>query len=98
MLAKIPTLIVGGPLPIEHLGMSLEEWRCESATAEFGVGPDWATLYSIRSEIPGKGHATALLIGAREHYRLTGKLFGSSVALNERMRAILRRLAITEYK
>ena len=89
---------VGGPVKLDVLGILLEQWSCLSASAEFCVGPDWATLYSIQSGQPGKGHASRLLIEAKRHYELTGKQFGSSIALNERMRAILRRLDIKEYR
>jgi hypothetical protein len=82
---------------IKVLGMELEQCRYRSCTAEFGVGEDWATLALIESTEPGKGHATALLKAAKEHYEAQGKRFGGSVALNERMRAIYRRLGIREY-
>lgn len=82
---------------IEVLGLPLEQWTHESCTAEFGVGDDWATLYSICSEVESKGHATALLIAAKRHYEALGKRFASDVALNDRMRRILRRLNIEEY-
>jgi hypothetical protein len=73
-------------------------WSWSSAgTAEFGIGDDWATLASIESTEPGKGHATALLTAAKRHYEAQGKRFGGSVALNERMRAIYRHLGIREY-
>jgi len=82
---------------VTHMGMPLDEWVHESCTAHFGVGPDWATLYDIRSTTPGKLHATWLLIWARVHYEILGKKFASSVALNDRMRRILKRLEILEY-
>ena len=81
---------------IELLGMEMEQCRYRSCTAEFCVGKDWATLASIESKEPGKGHATRLLRAAKEHYENQGKRFGGSVALNERMRAIYRRLGIAE--
>lgn len=78
--------------------MELERWTHESCTADFGVGNDFATLYTIESKKEGKGHATQLLIEARHHYEATqGKKFGGSVALNERMRSIYKRLGIEEY-
>lgn len=91
---------IGGPLHEDVVGMPLEGWRTMGGdcVAHFGVGDDWATLYDITSQTEGKGQATALLIEARKHYELLGKRFGSSVALNSRMRAILRRLQIREYK
>ena len=82
---------------ISVLGMELEQCTYLSCTAEFGVGEDWATLSFIRSAEPGKGHATALLKAAKAHYENRGKRFGGTVALNERMRGIYRRLGIKEY-
>lgn len=82
---------------VEVLGMELERWTHESCTAHFGVGDDWATLSDIRSGDPGKGHATVLLMGAKAYYEARGKRFGGSIALNDRMRGIYRRLEITEY-
>lgn len=49
---------------VNEMGMDLERWTNESCTAEFGVGEDWATLFSIGSRIEGKGHATQLLTEA----------------------------------
>jgi len=83
--------------PVTILGMDLERWTYQSCIAEFGSGEDWATLYSIESKEPGKGHATALLTAAKQHYEAQGKRFGGSVALNKRMRAIYQRLRINEY-
>jgi hypothetical protein len=83
---------------VSVLGMKLEYWTYESCAAEFGLGSDWATLYSIRSKQPGQGHATALLTAAKQYYEAQGKRFAGTVALNERMRAIYRRLDIKEHK
>ena len=58
------------------LGMPLEVWKYRSCTAEFASVDDWATLYGIRSLEPSKGHATTLLIAAKNHYELQG--FNSS--------------------
>jgi hypothetical protein len=82
---------------ITKLGMRLHEWQHESCTAEFGVGKNWATLYYIESKSEGRGHATQLLTVAKEYYEGKGKTFGGSVALNERMRSIYKKLGITEY-
>ncbi len=82
---------------VDVMGMELERWTHESSVADFGVGEDWATLYSIFSADPGKGHATALLREAKAFYEAAGKLFGGTVALNPRMRRIYERLRITEY-
>lgn len=91
---------VGGPVKEYHLGMELEIWRTAGGDciAEFGTGENWATLYGIRSGTQGKGQATAVLERAKQHYLSQNKRFGSSVALNERMRGILQRLGITEYR
>jgi hypothetical protein len=85
------------------MGMELEVWTHESCTASFGVGEfgsdePWATLYDIRSLVEGKGHATQLLKAAKRYYEAKGMAFGGSVALNERMRSIYKRLGITEYQ
>lgn len=82
---------------VTDLGMELEQWTHESCVALFGVGDDWATLYTIGSAEPGKGHATALLTAAKAHYEGLGLTFGGTVALNPRMRAIYERLGIKEY-
>lgn len=78
-------------------GMELEVWEHDSCTAEFGVGLDWATLYSIRSQVEGQGHATALLLAAKAAYEAEGKRVGGSVALTDRMRRLYQRLGIHEY-
>lgn len=82
---------------VNILGMPLEEWTHNSCIAHFGVGDDWATLYDIESKEQGKGHATELLIEAKKYYEEKGLEFGGSVALNERMRDIYKRLGIEEY-
>lgn len=87
-----PTMTV-----IEFMGMPLEKWNFESCEATVASGDEWATLYSVRSDDPSKGHATALLIAAKKHYENLGKRFGGSVALNPRMQAIYQRIGITEY-
>lgn len=84
------------------LGMELDQWKHKSCVAEFGVGEDrkgkWATLYSIRSDERGKGHATELLRQAKGYYEKQGLKFGGTVALNDTMRGIYERLNIEEYK
>ena len=79
------------------MGMELDEWQFESCIAHFGVGEDWATLYDIRSKKEGRGHATNLLMLAKQHYESQGKKFGGDVALNDRMRNIYQKLNIEEY-
>lgn len=78
--------------------MTLEQWTHKSCQAEFGLGDDWATLYSIESQEKGKGHATELLAEAKRYYEAQGKKFGGSVALNDTMADIYKRLKITEYE
>lgn len=82
---------------INSMGMSLDEWKNKSCTAMIGTGNDWATIYMISSDDPGKGHATELLIEMKKYYEAQGKVFGSSVALNGRMRYLLQNLNIVEY-
>jgi hypothetical protein len=82
---------------VNKLGMELEQWTNKSCVAEVGVGDTWATVYYIESKEEGKGHATELLKEAKKHYEGEGKVFGSSVALNERMRHLLVKLNIKEY-
>lgn len=83
---------------VKSVGMVLERWTHESCVADFGIGTDWATLYSIHSDKPSMGHATSLLVAAKSYYEGRGKRFGGTVALNSRMAAIYQRLAIEEYK
>ena len=78
------------------MGMPVIEIEHKSCTAQFGFGEDWVTLYSIESNEKGKGHATELLIEAKERFK--GKKFGGSVALNPTMEHIYRKLNIEEYK
>lgn len=82
---------------INKLGMELEEWTNKSCRAEFGIGKDWATLYYIESQEKRKGHATDLLLEAKQHYESQGKRFGGSVALNPEMSNLYKKLNIKEY-
>lgn len=82
---------------IEALGMPLTQLSYKSCTAEFGVGKDFATLYSIRSKEEGKGHATYLLTQAKKYYEGQGKKFGSKISLSGRMERLLKKLGIEEY-
>ena len=79
------------------MGIKLEQWTNGGCVANFGVGEDWATLYDIESKNEGRGEATNLLIKAKKYYEKLGKKFGGSVALNDRMKNIYKRLKITEY-
>jgi hypothetical protein len=76
------------------MGMKLEEWRYLSCMAQFGAGPDWATLYFIESKLPSQGHATTLLTHAKKVYEREGKKVYGSVALSDRMAKIYKRLDI----
>ncbi|MCR4293657.1 MAG: hypothetical protein NUV76_12360 [Candidatus Kuenenia sp.] len=86
------------PKKVNIMGMELDEWQTESCTAHFGVGNNWATLYEIESGIKRQGHATKLLIAAKEYYTNQGKKFGGSVALNPVMRKLYEKLNIKEYQ
>ncbi len=77
--------------------MELDEWQVESCTAHFGVGNDWATLTDIESTIPSQGHATKLLTIAKAYYEKQGKRVGGSIALNERMARLYRKVGYIEY-
>ncbi len=76
---------------------TLMQWKYKSCTANFGVGDTWATLYDIRSLEEGKGHATYLLTEAKKHYEAQGKAFGGTVALNDGVSRIYKKLGIKEY-
>lgn len=84
--------------PVNVLGMDLIRWQYESCTGDFGIGDNWATLYTIESGEENKGHATELLKAAKEFYEGEGKKFGGSVALSEKMRKLYIKLGIKEYK
>ena len=83
---------------VNVLGMELERHIYKSCVADLGIGNNWATLYSINSKKRGKGHATALLRQAKIYYEMKRKVFGGTVALNEKMRKIYQKLKIREYK
>jgi hypothetical protein len=87
---------------VEHkkenvMGMELDIWRHESCEAQIATGDDWATVYLIESSDKGKGHAQALLMEARKYYEGLGLRFGGTVALNNVMGHIYRKLNILEY-
>ena len=79
------------------MGMELDEWKEGSCIARFGTGHNWATLYQIDSLEEGKGHATKLLRKAKRFYESEGLKVGGSVALNERMRGIYKKVDYEEY-
>lgn len=83
---------------VNQMGMEFEQWTHKSCTAAFGIGDDWATLFIIESENPGKGEATELLTEVQELYKKEGKTVYGSVALNPAMVRIYNKLNIKEYK
>ena len=78
------------------LGMPLMEWTYKSCVANIAEGGDWATIYGIESREPGKGHATTLLLEAKDYYK--DKRFGGTVSLNPRMASVYKKCGIKEYK
>jgi len=80
------------------LGMELTRWNHKSCTVDIAEGDNWATTYTVESTEPGKGHATELLTEAKTYYESKNKKFGGTVALNEKMRRLYKKLEITEYK
>jgi len=85
------------PVKIRGLCGELDQWKYKSCTAECGIGDDWATVYFIKSEEQGKGHATNLLLIMKGYYEKKGLRFGSSVALSDRMRRIFQNCGVKEY-
>jgi len=85
------------PKKVTELGMELDEWCHESCLAHVGVGKDWATIYRIESLHEGRGHATELLLDMKNYYERQGKVFGGSVALNDRMARLYEKCKIKEY-
>ncbi len=83
---------------VDQLGMPMDRITYKSSIAHVACGTDWATLYDIMSKEQGKGHATELLRQAKAHYEASGKTFGGTVALNDRMKQIYQRLGITEFE
>jgi hypothetical protein len=83
---------------VVRMGMELDRWTYKSCTAHFGLGEDWATLYDISSKDSGKGHATKLLSSAKDYYMGKGLRFGGSVALNNTIKHIYKKLDIKEYE
>lgn len=79
------------------LGMELIEWKHKSCSALFAVEETYATLYAINSKEEGCGHATELLKAAKRYYKKDGKTFGGTIALNNAMKHLYRKLHIREY-
>lgn len=84
------------PERVEVLGMTLDEWKHESCIAHFGTGADWATLYDIESGKQNKGHATQLLLKAKDYYKGQGRIVAGTVALNSIMRRVYVKAGIAE--
>ena len=85
------------PQKVNILGMELDEWQNKSCLAYVAVGDNWATIYFTKSQHEGKGHATELLLIMKAYYETQGKVFGGSVALNERMAWLYKKCGIREY-
>lgn len=83
---------------VEVMGMNLIRITYRSCIAHVACDPDWATIYDINSSEQGKGHCQELLKQAKEFYSQHGKVFGSTVALNDAMKHILQKLEIVEYE
>ena len=82
---------------VEVMGMNLIRITYKSCIAHIACGPDWATIYDVKSCEEGKGHCQELCKQAKEFYSQHGKVFGSTVALSPAMKHILQKLEITEY-
>lgn len=59
-------------------------------------GEGWATIYTVESIFPNKGYCQSLLSKLKEVYKDVE--FGCTVALNDKMRHILTKLNIKEYR
>lgn len=77
------------------------DYRYKSCVAEVATGikedgSQWATIYTVESSEPNQGHCQTLLRWLQ--YRFRDCDFGCTVALNDKMRHILHKLNIKEYK
>jgi len=90
-------IIYAEPKKVNILGMELDEWRYKSCLAHVATDKGWATIYDIQSQQEGRGHATGLLLIMKSYYEHQGKIFGGSVALNERMARLYRKCGRREY-
>ena len=77
--------------------MCFEHRGCEVQIAEFPESSS-ATIYSVESKNPGQGIATETLTYLKGWYEGHGMTLYSSVALNDKMAHILKKLEILEYK
>lgn len=84
---------------VNILGMELERWRYGQCFADWGVDRNlgFATLYFIKSENEGKGEATKVLKRAKKFYEKMGLNIRGSIALNDHMRRLYKKLKIKEY-
>jgi hypothetical protein len=82
---------------VNVMGCNLVRWSYKGCEVDFGIGDDWATIYSVESKDKGKGYATKLLGVAKAFYEQSGKKFGGTVALNDTMSHIYKKLNIEEY-
>lgn len=82
---------------VNVMGMPLVRWSYKGCEVDFGIGEDFATIYSVESKDKGKGYATKLLGVAKAFYEHNGKKFGGTVALNDTMAHIYKKLNIEEY-
>ena len=80
---------------INQLGMELMQYKWKPCVADVGEGDGWATIYFIQSAEKGKGHAQELLKLLKYVYR--DVKFGGTVALNDTMSHIYKKLGIEEY-
>jgi len=90
-------IIYTEPQKVNVLGMELDEWWYKSCSAHVATAKDWATIYTIQSKQEGQGHATKLLLIMKSYYEHQGKVFGGSVALNQRMTWLYKKCGIREY-
>jgi hypothetical protein len=82
------------------MGMELMVWEhrnCEVQISEFPEDST-ATIYLVESKNPGQGIATEMLSYLKGWYEGQGMTLYSSVALNDRMKRILKKLDIPEYE
>jgi len=81
---------------INRLGMELTAFKYKGVIGTLAEEDRWATIYDIESTNPDKGECQECLKLLKAKY--FGKDFGCSVALNDKMSYILKKLGIKEYK
>lgn len=77
------------------LWMELDEWTYKSCIAHFGEYWFCYTLYDIESKEQRQWHATQLLKDAIEYYEKGWFLVAWTVALNEAMRNLYKKVGIS---